>query len=222
MLCSRYSLDPRQASLAAACVLMLACRGADAGRRVVPAYDPFTSQLIQLSADLNGDGRTDQWTYMAGSRPLRGESDGDGDGRIDRWEYFDSAATLVSVGSSSLNDGIEDTWTTPPSASGETIVTRARRRDSVVDRREVYLQNALTRVEEDTNGDGKMDQWNMYEGGVLRELRIDSTLSSGRADRRLVYDARGQLVGIERDPDGDGRFEPAPKPAILTPEVRPR
>ena len=28
----------------------------------------------------------------------------------------------------------------------------------------------------------------------------------GRPDRRVVYDAQGQLVVVEADPDGDGTF----------------
>ena len=76
-----------------------------------PVYDTYSGRLIQLSADQNGDGQIDQWTYLEGNRPLRGEADADGDGRIDRWEYFDANAQLTRVGTSSLNDGIEDTWT---------------------------------------------------------------------------------------------------------------
>ena len=68
----------------------------DAGsRRAVPSYDDFSGRLVQLSADQNGDGRIDQWTYLDGNRPLRGEADLDADGRVDRWEYFDAQAALI-------------------------------------------------------------------------------------------------------------------------------
>lgn len=202
--------------LLVACGVLVRCSDRGADKRVMPSYDLFTSQLVQLSADLNGDGRTDQWSYMSGNRPIRGEADTDGDGRIDRWEYFDDRAALVTVGSSSANDGIEDTWTSPESSSGEIAVARARRRDRLVDRREVYRQGALVSAEEDSNADGKMDQWSVYENGALREVRLDTSLSAGRPDRRLVYDARGGLMAIERDPDGDGRFE-AVQPALQPP-----
>jgi hypothetical protein len=175
---------------------------------VTPSYDRFTARLVQLSADLNGDGRIDQRTYMDGNRPLRGEADTDGDGRVDRWEYFDPQAALLRVGTSSLNDGVEDTWTwaalTP---AGERRVSLATRRDRRVDREEFFRDAAMTRTEADTNADGQPDKWDVYTNGVLREVRFDTTFTRGRADRRLIYDERGQLTGIEADDDGDGRFE---------------
>ena len=85
--------------------LLAACGDDRPLPRAVPSYDSFTSRLVQVGADQNGDGRLDQWTYLDGPRTLRGEADADGDGRIDRWEYFDAASVLVSVGASSRNDG---------------------------------------------------------------------------------------------------------------------
>ena len=184
------------------------CSPAGAAKRVVPSYDLYSSRLIQLSADLNGDGRLDQWTYMDGNRPLRGEADTDADGRVDRWEYFDAQASLVRAGTSSLNDGIEDTWTSPISPTGEMQVARSRHRDRAIDRREVSREGVLLRSDEDTNADGLPDKWEVYEGGQLREARFDLSRSRGRANRRLVYDGQGQLVVIEQDDDGDDRFEP--------------
>lgn len=174
---------------------------------IVPSYDDFTSRLIQISSDLNGDHRLDQWTYMDGNRPIRGEADTNGDGRVDRWEYFDSRAALTQVGTSSLNDGIEDTWASPAPANGELLVRRSRHRDRAIDRWETFREGLLLRSEEDTNADGRTDKWDIFEDGVLREARFDTTLQRGRADRRLVYGAAGQLVTIEQDDDGDGRFE---------------
>jgi hypothetical protein len=193
--------------VAVAAGISVHCGPDRAGREVTPAYDLFTSQLTQLSADLNSDGRFDQWTYMAGNRPLRGEADTDGDGRIDRWEYFGPQGALLKVGTSSFNDGIEDTWTTPASPSGDTTIERSRRRDRSVDRREIIRQGVQVSSEEDTNRDGRTDQWHVYENGVLREVRLDTTGSRGRANRRLAYDANGALIVVEQDDDGDGRFE---------------
>ena len=86
------------------------CRSAEP-RRAVPSYDDFTRQLLQVNADQDGDGRVDQWSFFDGNRPLRGEADTDADTRIDRWEYFDAQSALTRVGTSSKNDGIEDTCT---------------------------------------------------------------------------------------------------------------
>lgn len=185
---------------------LCACQAPPA-RRTVPSYDTFTSQLVQLSADQNGDGRLDQWTYLDGSRVFRGEADSDGDGRIDRWEYFDAAAALLRVGTASRGDGVEDTWTVPGAGpGGEVHVARSLQRDRRIDRHEYFRGDVLLRAEEDTNGDGRIDKWERYDGPVLREAAFDTTLASGRADRRVTYDARGQFVALEVDPEGDGTF----------------
>jgi hypothetical protein len=199
---------PRRACLLAVGLTAMACGAtlpAD-GRRAVPAYDMYSGRLIQLSADQNGDGVIDQWTYLDGNRPLRGEADADGDGRIDRWEYFDANAQLTRVGTSSLNDGVEDTWTYLGEANGERRVAHSRRRDRQIDRQEFFRGDTLSRAEEDTNADGRTDRWDRFEGGVLREVAFDMSRSSGRANRRLSYDAKGQFTAVEDDADGDGTF----------------
>src|SRR4030095_9435764 len=177
--------------------------------RPVPSYDDFSGRLIQLTADQNGDGRADQWTYLDGTRPIRGEADIDGDGRIDRWEYFDIASALTRVGTSSRGDGVEDTWTYPtPSKDGESIVITSRGRARVLDHHEFFRGQALVRIEDDTNSDGRIDKWERYEGSVLREAAFDTSLSRARADRRAVYDEKGRFTHVEEDPDGDGVFVP--------------
>lgn len=180
------------------------CTNAAPPRRMSAIYDPPTGKLMVLCADQDGDGRIDQWTYLDGNRPLRGEGDADGDGRIDRWEYFDANAKLTAVGTSSRNDGVEDTWSS--TTGTETRIDKSRLRDRHVDRREFLNGSTLVRVEEDTNADGLMDKWERYEGAVLREAAFDTTRSRGRANRRLVYDAQGHYAGVEADLKGDGSF----------------
>ena len=176
-------------------------------RRTVPVYDVYSGRLIRLAADQNGDGQIDQWTYLEGNRPLRGEADADGDGRIDRWEYFDANAQLTRVGTSSVNDGIEDTWTFV-AVNGEVRVARSRRRDRQIDRLEFFSGNTLLRAEDDINGDGRTDRWDRYDGGVLREVGFDISMSRGRATRRVLYDGKGRFVAVEDDPEADGMFVP--------------
>ena len=194
--------------VAAGCVALVAgCDAAPQQRRVVPSYDDFTGRLIQLSADQNGDGRIDQWTYFQGTQPVRGEADTDDDGRIDRWEYFDASGALVLIGTSSRGDGVEDRWAYPAlSADGETQVATSRHRDRALDHREFYRGQTLVRTEDDTNGDGRVDKWERYDGAVLREAAFDTSLTRGRPDRRVQYDEKGQFVSVEEDPDGDGKF----------------
>jgi hypothetical protein len=183
------------------------CGSASETRRVVPSYDIFTGELMSLAADLNSDGSLDQWTYLSAGRPVRGEADVDGDGRIDRWEYFDSQAQLVRVGSSSRADGIEDRWTWVATNDGEGRIDVSLHRDRHIDRHEFFRDQNMVRSENDSNGDGRIDRWDRYEGGVLREAAFDTGLTTGRADRRLLYDARGRYLATEADLDGDGRFE---------------
>lgn len=187
-------------------VIAAACGPASDHRAAVASYDNDTRQLVQLSADQNGDGRTDQWSYFSGNRPLRGEADTDADGRIDRWEYFGERAELVRVGTSSLNDGIEDTWAWVVAVDGETRVDRSRRRDRQIGRREYFRGEVMVRAEEDTNADGRADRWDRYEGVTLRQVEFDTTLVSGRPNRRLVYDPSGRFVRVETDPELDGSF----------------
>ncbi|MFA5909869.1 MAG: hypothetical protein WC815_13905 [Vicinamibacterales bacterium] len=184
----------------------LACDDAGERRLTVPSYDNYTRQLVQLTADQNGDGRIDQWAFFDGNRPLRGEADADADGRIDRWEYFDERSALTRVGTSSMNDGIEDTWTWVSAVAGESRVDHSRRRDRQIDRREYFRDGVMVRAEEDTNADGRPDRWDRYEGTVLRLAEFDTTFSSGRANRRLVYDASGRFLRVEADPELDGSF----------------
>lgn len=187
-------------------MLAAGCRQVNDRRGASASYDSFTRQLIQVGADQNGDRRLDQWSYLAGNRPLRGEADTDGDGRIDRWEYFDAQSALVRVGTSSLNDGLEDTWAWVVAVNGETRVERSRHRDRQIDRREYFRGDVKISAEEDSNGDGQSDRWDRYDGGVLRQVELDTTLVNGRPNRRLVYDAAGRFVRAETDPELDGTF----------------
>lgn len=216
---STRSLINRLASIAVAALimeLMMGCAPASETAAVVPSYDQFTGRLVQLVADQNGDGRADQWSYLDGRRPLRGEADTDGDGRIDRWEYFNSVSALTHVGTSSRNDGVEDTWMPAVITNGERQVARSRKRDRQIDRREFYRDDAMVRVEEDTNADGLVDKWERHEGTVLREVALDTSVRIGRPDRRLLYDAKGQFQAIETDPERDGTFVRLPNAVSLT------
>ena len=219
---AKLCMTPQVRELVAACGIaaMAGCAGAPERRHAVPSYDDFTGRLIQLNADQNGDGRIDQWSYVDGNRPIRGEADTDDDGRIDRWEYFDANAALVQIGTSSRGDGIEDTWTYPmPSKDGESQVVTSQRRDRVLDHREFFRGDSRVRTEDDTNSDGRIDKWERYDGAVLREAAFDTSFQRGRADRRVRYDEKGRFEYVEEDSDGDGTFvrvegasAPVPRP----------
>lgn len=171
-----------------------------------PVYDVRSRRLVRLDWDADGNGRIDQRTYFTGTAAVRTEVDSNDDGRVDRWEYVDTAATVTHVGSSSANDGVEDTWTYAASDNGEVRVERAQYRDRVIDRREFLADDILFRAEEDANRDGLIDKWETWLNGALVMAAFDTTFSAGRPDRRLTY-AGGQLASIEADIDGTGRFE---------------
>ena len=188
-------------------VAVVVCACAQEPAKVTASYDRFTGNLIQLSADQDGDRRIDQWTYLDGPRPIRGEKDSDNDGRIDRWEYFGDQGELLKVGTSSRNDGVEDTWTFVVPVQGEGRVDLSTARDQRIDRHDYYINNKLVRAEIDTNGDGRVDRWERYEDAILREARFDTSFAGARPDRGLLYDAEGRFLAAEADDDRDGRFE---------------
>lgn len=196
-----------QSVLGGIVLLSTGCVASESAPAPMPVYDRYTSVLVRLDWDSNGDGRIDQRTYVAGSSPQRSESDTDGDGRVDRWEYVRASGQVARVGSSSANDGIEDTWIWPEDAAGEVRVDRAQYRDGVADRREYYRADVLVRADEDANRDGHVDKWETWEGGRLRVSAFDTTFSGRPPDRRLVYDELGRLAYMETDSAGLGRFE---------------
>lgn len=188
---------------ALAALLASGCAPTAEGPR--PSYDPVTRRLVRLDYDTTGGGRIDARTYLDGTRPFRAELDPDGVGRVSRWEYFDASGRLTRVGTSSLGDGNEDTWTWAASPDGERRVDVSTARDRRPDRREFYRDDELVRVEEDVNGDGRLDKWEAYVDGELRTVAFDTTYRAGRPDRRAVYDAGGRFSHIEVD-RGDGTF----------------
>jgi hypothetical protein len=171
-----------------------------------PNYDPQSRRLVRLDVDRNRNARVDQRTYLDANVPYRTEVDENEDGRVDRWEYLGANAAQVAVGTSSRGDGVEDTWTWAVDAGGERRVDFSRTRDRAIDRREFYRTETLVRAEEDTNRDGLVDKWETYDNGALREVALDTTRRTGRADRRLHY-ISGRFDYIEADEDGDGTWQ---------------
>jgi hypothetical protein len=164
--------------------------------RVSPVYDA-AGTIRRLDYDTNRDGQVDMRAYLENGRMVRIEADGNGDGVVDRWEYYTTDGQLERLGTSSESDGVEDTWVVETGSHMRVDV--ATRRDGVADRHEFHDGGVLVRAEQDTNGDGRLDQWQRFADGKLRELLIDTTLSSGRPDQRLVYGADGSLQHVDSD-----------------------
>ena len=62
----------------------------------------------------------------------------------------------------------------------------------------------IASAEEDSDGDGKFDKWEIYDGTRLASVAFD-TQHRGTPDRRLVYGANG-TARLEVDMKGDGQF----------------
>lgn len=154
-----------------------------------------SGKLTRLTYDRNGDGKTDAWGFMDGSRVVRVEVDENGDGTPDTWEYHSvtAAGGRAAGGTDKTVERVE----------------RATQFDGRVTRREYFDGGVLTRVQEDTDGNGKDDKWETYVNGALATMALD-TSGRGTPDRRFVYAADGGLLRIEADAAGDSTFRPLP------------
>ena len=174
-------------------------------KTTVPTYDAKTGKLTQLTYDRDKNGRSDTWTDMDGTRPLRSRIDLDEDGKIDRWEYYDEKGGLAKVGFSRKKDGRADAWAySGPDGKVARVEISSTGDEKKIDRWEFYEGGVLSRVEEDTDGDGRVDKWETYENGTLKTVAMDEN-KDGAPDRRFTYSG-GALVRIESSPDASGRF----------------
>ncbi|MEO8680204.1 MAG: hypothetical protein ABI665_14230 [Vicinamibacterales bacterium] len=146
-------------------------------------YDKDTGHLKKIEIDQNKNGRMDTWSYWDATRLYRIEIDKDEDGRIERWEHFGAASNTVieRLGSSSRDDGIEDTWTYPDPASPLLIA----------------------KVETDTDRDGQIDKREILAAPpgdpgrrVLSVVELDLD-KAGQPARRLYYNADGSFDRME-------------------------
>src|SRR5215213_320258 len=149
------------------------------GKEGVAKYDPKTGRLKKIDIDQNKNGRIETFSYWDATRLILIEVDKDEDGKIDRWEHYGDQNKLASVGSSSKDDEVEDTWTYPDGSGFLARVETDTNRDGVVDKREIFIPR-----------DGAPD------GRVLSivELELDK---SGQPARRLHYRADGSFERSE-------------------------
>jgi hypothetical protein len=187
----------------AAVALSPACRSSEpATGKVTPIYSAKTGKLQELTLDRNGDGRVDIWALMDGVHLRSIQIDRHGTGKPDRWEYYEEGTPAAG---------------SQPNASAafdrKTMIVRSEEANgpdrTVVTRREFYTNGIITRVEEDTDFDGRIDKWETYDHGVLARMDLDLS-GHGRPDRRLVYRPDGSFDHVEVDVKGDGHFVPTP------------
>lgn len=175
-------------------------------------YSDQTGRLQRLTFDSNEDGRNDAVGVMDGTHIDRIELDTSGNGSPDRWEFYDADRRLRRVGMSRQDDGIMDVVAiyTPDGQLLQLDVST--RRDNRFDRTEFYESDVLSRAEEDTDGDGRVDKWETYRRNAssgpgdspvhVSAVAFDDA-AIGRPTRRLVYGADGSLARVEQaGPDG--------------------
>ena len=78
--------------------------------------------------------------------------------------------------------------------------------DGKIDQWEYYKSDTLTRVERDRDYNEHIDHWVIYQNGKIVQAEFD-TNESGKADQREFYDSKGVLQRVTSDEDSDGQFE---------------
>lgn len=133
------------------------------------------------SADINLDGRPDQFVFRDGEQVSWAMRDLDFDGEPDIYEYFDASGALVEQ---------------------EFQLDY----DPAIDAVRVYVGGHLARKELATGYDGLFTLFKYYDvDGTLLRIERDND-ADGAIDTWEYYDG-GQLTRIGRDQDGDGTPE---------------
>jgi hypothetical protein len=179
-----------------------ASRAAD---RPAAEYDRGTGRLQRLTFDSDADGRNDAVGLMDGTRIKVIEIDRNHNGAIDRWDFYNAEGRLEKVGFSQQDDGVMDAVAFY--TANDTLLRReiSTHHDGRFNRREFYGAGVLAQVEEDTNGDGRIDKWETYRPNprhgpdeppsVLTEATFDDTFA-GRPTRRVVYRPDGSVAQV--------------------------
>jgi hypothetical protein len=159
-------------------------------------YYDLSGKLQVLEQDRNGDKRADVIAYHDGrKKPRLIEMDEDYDGNVDRWEDYDEAGTLLKVGSSRRGKA-PDLWAFPGPGGEPRRKEYDEDGDGKPDRAEVLAAGRVEGVELDADRDGRWDRWQEWRSGVLLSEELD-TDGDGRPDRRLRYNQRGAVTGLE-------------------------
>jgi hypothetical protein len=178
-------------------------------------YDPVSGRLKELAFDATQNGRNDAIGFMDGTHVQRIEVDEDEDGKVDRWEFYDADRRLERVGVSRLRNGLVDAMAFYGQGGDVERNEISTRGDGLFNRVEFYRLGSLTRVEEDTNGDRRVDKWETYGVTPISAAGQFPPIATAAFDdcfrgtptRRLVYRSDGTgVLRVEVDPDGDGVF----------------
>jgi hypothetical protein len=184
------------------------------GERPTAQSDAVSGRLRRLAFATTGNGRNNAVAILNGTRLERIDVDKNGDGQIDRWEFYDVNRRLEKVGFSRRGDGVMDALVIYGPKGAVVRVEISTRSDGRFNRREFYQAESLTRVEEDTNGDGVIDKWETYAVDPRATPGQPSSIVTaafddhfrGTPSRRLQYGPDGSILRVEIDPEGNGTF----------------
>ena len=160
------------------------------------AYYDRWGRLQRLEYDSNRDGRADQIALHDGAKvPREIQVDQDFDGQTDRWERYAPSGELERVGTTSVG-GRPDKWAATGTDGSLARMEYDQDGDGKIERAELIKDGVVSAVEIDADRDGRIDRWQAWEQGRLQSETLD-TDADGAPDRRIRYDTRGRVAGLE-------------------------
>lgn len=116
-----------------------------------------TKKLVRKEVDSNADGDVDVWfLYNSLEKLYKEEADTDFNGKIDLISYYEDGRVVK-------RERFEDDFETPVATS-------------------FYREGQMYKIERDSNRDGKVDTWEIYQGMLLTQRGVDID-NDGRVDQ---------------------------------------
>ncbi len=170
---------------------------------ITSARDPV---WVLQRKDTNSDGIFDDFNTFKNNILVFQKADTNFDGVIDRLSFYDDKGFLKEIRDDSGHTGHFDQFRYFKRSSRPYLLVRDKNRDGKPDIR-VYFnsEGKRTKVETDSNLDGRFDTWETYGSQGLARIEKDED-ENGKVDFVGIYDA-GKLVKSMEDKNGDGRFE---------------
>ncbi len=198
---ARYRFDPEE-------LIVFEALDADADGRFESEADFSEGVIQQRRVDSTGLGRPDRVEFYRGGNLQRVERDNNQDGRVEAWVFYDEGGQLARREEDTDADGRVDRWLSFGPGSTEAILVETDTRgDGVPDTwRIANAQGVVQRLEEDRNGDHRVDSWVHFEAGEPTRYEEDRDFD-GRMDARGELDADGAARKTELDSTGDARFD---------------
>jgi hypothetical protein len=167
-------------------------------------YGP-DGRITRLLHDGNRDKVADVVTlFHPNGKPRQTEIDADYDGAVERWQSFSLSGTLEKEAMARRKPSTPDLWLYHDAAGAVIRRELDEDGDGVVDWIEHFEAGHLARVEVDSDRDGRIDRWQALSIDRWQALSEDrliqedvDTDGDGVADRRLRYDANGDLIGLD-------------------------